>query len=136
MTKKINEDGGAAGGLGGGPLNNTGSGTDGAVAGLGGKDGEPGVSKKKKSPILANLRRKAPVTVGLKEAPEEGIWGGRTTFIVEKDEFVRLIDLKQAGTRLTAMDLHEDILKFANKNRGTAVVIQNKDTKAVCFLRH
>jgi hypothetical protein len=58
---KLKEDGGAAG-MGGssGPTNNV---SGGAVAGTGGKGGEPGVylNKKKKSPILLPIgKRKSP----------------------------------------------------------------------------
>lgn len=65
--KQFNEDGGAGGGAGGamggsaGPTNTVGGG---AIAGTGGKGGEPGVylKKKKPSPILpmGMGRRKAP----------------------------------------------------------------------------
>ena len=57
--KTLNEmgAGGAAGAA--APLNSTGTSTDGSIAGLGGKGGEPGVSKKRKSPVLARLRRKS-----------------------------------------------------------------------------
>ena len=48
----ISEDGAAAG-LGGGPTNTVGSG---AIAGAGvGSQGEPGVSKKRKSPVMVKI---------------------------------------------------------------------------------
>jgi hypothetical protein len=57
----LDEDGGAAGGVGSaGPTNTVGSG---AIAGSGGKGGEPGVNlrKRKKSPLMMSLyKRKAP----------------------------------------------------------------------------
>ena len=40
-----------------GPTNTVGSG---AIAGTGGKGGEPGVSRRRKSPVLVTLRRKTP----------------------------------------------------------------------------
>ena len=58
---QLTEDGGAAGGACAcGPTNVVGGG---AIAGTGGKGGEPGVSRKKKvrSIIMMNVRRKPPV---------------------------------------------------------------------------
>ncbi len=53
---------------GGTPVNNTGSGTDGAVAGLGGKDGEPPGPRA----VLGTFRRKLPkMDTGLKKAIHE-----------------------------------------------------------------
>lgn len=57
MKKQIKEDG--IGMVGGVPTNNVGGGD---IAGLGvGKQGEPGVNKKKKiTPFISFIRRKAP----------------------------------------------------------------------------
>ena len=54
----INEDGMGGGAVASaGPTNVVGGG---AIAGTGGKGGEPGVSKKRKSPVMMGLRRKPP----------------------------------------------------------------------------
>ena len=55
----INEDGMGAGAVAGGPTNVVGSG---AIAGSGGKGGEPGVDlkKKKRNPVIGYVKRKSP----------------------------------------------------------------------------
>jgi hypothetical protein len=53
----INEDGVGAGGMGTAPANNVGSGN---IAGTGGKAGEPGVSRKRKSPVIMSFKRNPP----------------------------------------------------------------------------
>lgn len=60
LAQLMNEDGGAAGACACGPTNVVGGG---AIAGTGGKGGEPGVSRKKKvrSLIMMNVTRKPPV---------------------------------------------------------------------------
>lgn len=53
----VNEDGMGAGAVAGAPTNNVGAGN---IAGTGGKAGEPGVSKRRKSPITFKMVRRAP----------------------------------------------------------------------------
>lgn len=54
----VKEDGMGAGAIGGAPTNNVGGGN---IAGTGvGKSGEPGVSKKRKSPIIAPMGHRSP----------------------------------------------------------------------------
>lgn len=53
----VKEDGMGAGAVGGAPTNNVGSG---AIAGSGGKGGEPGVSKKRNPVMKGLLTRKPP----------------------------------------------------------------------------
>ena len=57
----VNEDGGAAGGVGSaGPTNTVGAG---AIAGSGGKGGEPGVSPKR-NPIMKPMAKRNPPNMG------------------------------------------------------------------------
>ena len=53
----VSEDGMGAGAVAGAPTNNVGSGN---IAGTGGRAGEPGVSKKRKSPIIAPMGHRNP----------------------------------------------------------------------------
>jgi hypothetical protein len=62
--KQFNEDGGMGGGAMGGSVGPTNVVSGGAIAGTGGKGGEPGVyPKKKKSPVL-------PMGIGRRKAPK------------------------------------------------------------------
>lgn len=56
----INEDGMGGGAVAAGPTNIVGGG---AIAGSGGKGGEPGVHmpRKKKSPVMGTIRRRKPI---------------------------------------------------------------------------
>lgn len=59
FKKFIDEDGMAGGAMSAGPTNVVSSG---AIAGTGGKGGEPGVHlpRRKKSPVMMSIRRKSP----------------------------------------------------------------------------
>ena len=56
VYKHVKEDGMGGGAMGAGPTNVVGQG---AIAGTGGKGGEPGVSKKRK-PVMSLFKRKQP----------------------------------------------------------------------------
>lgn len=128
------------------PTVNAGSGN---IAGLGvGPQGEPGVSKKaqrriqrkeKSTPtpvILSMLRRKAPNPI----AEEFNTFAGAIVFEVSSTTFHNARTEKRKGkhwrTYLDECDELAEIREYANKNPGKPIVLQNRNTNEMCYVRY
>lgn len=128
------------------PTNNVGSG---AVAGAGiGPMGEPGVSKKAQrkrqrnekstpTPVIINmLRRKAPNPI----VEEFNTFAGAIVFEVSSTTFHNARTEKRKGkhwrTYLDECDELAEIREYANKNPGKPIVLQNRNTNEMCYVRY
>lgn len=128
------------------PTNNVGSG---AVAGAGiGPMGEPGVSVKAQrkrqrnekstpTPVIINmLRRKAPNPI----VEEFNTFAGAIVFEVSSTTFHNARTEKRKGkhwrTYLDECDELAEIREYANKNPGKPIVLQNRNTNEMCYVRY
>jgi hypothetical protein len=128
------------------PTNNIGSG---AIAGAGiGPMGEPGVSVKAQrkrqrnekstpTPVIINmLRRKAPNPI----AEEFNTFAGAIVFEVSSTTFHNARTEKRKGkhwrTYLDECDELAEIREYANKNPGKPIVLQNRNTNEMCYVRY
>jgi hypothetical protein len=124
------------------PVNNTAG-----VAGIGvGPQGEPGVSPKvqKKrygknrsmptSAVLGYFRRKAPNQLA------EETFAGATVFEVSSHTFHNAKMEKRKGkhwrTYLDECDELAEIREYANKNPGKPIVLQNRNTNEMVYVRY
>ena len=117
----------------------------GNIAGAGiGKDGEPGVPKKKQprngsiptSAILGMLRRKAPSQLAEESLPT---FAGAVVFEVSSSLFHNLIHAKKKGrhwrTYLEEDDCFAEIREWANKNKGP-IIVRNECTGEMRYVRY
>ena len=123
------------------PTNNAGGG---GVAGIGvGPQGEPGVHPKhqpkgrktpKTSTILGYFRRKAPNQLA------EETFAGAVVFEVSSSTFHNAKMEKRKGkhwrTYLDECDELAEIREYANKNPNKAIVLQNRTTNEMVYVRY
>jgi hypothetical protein len=111
------------------PTNNTGSG---AVAGQGvGNKGEPGKNPKKKKKITI-LRRSPPIN--------EETMAGNQVFEVEPEFFHKCVLGKKRYAKYVDYvgdnEIGQQIRQYGLSNPGKPIVIRNKSTHAMSFLRY
>lgn len=118
--------------------------TSGPVAGLGGKNGEPGVrpkdQAKNKSPVLypAMMRRTEPNNV--LESRRKGKFAGAAVFEVNSKIFHNLTMQKRKGkhwrTYLEEDDCYAEIREWANKNPKAKIIVQNECTGEMRYIKY
>jgi len=129
----------------GAPTNNVGGGN---IAGLGiGPKGEPGVSatrKKKKTPVIAILRRKGIETFepnkDVNEEVQTGTFAGVKTFVVPSDVFFNARLEKQKGkhwSKYIGELKHADAVRaYANKDVKKPIILQDEKTGSCFYARY
>lgn len=118
--------------------------TSGPVAGLGGKNGEPGVrpkdQAKNKSPILypEMMRRSQPNNV--MESRRKDKFAGAAVFEVSSSLFHNLTMQKRKGkhwrTYLEEDDCYAEIREWASKNPKSKIVVRNESTGEMRYIKY